>query len=140
MAITALVEWAGIGQIILCIGTLAIPGALRWKTELRPLQPTMRQLFLTYAGYIWSTNLAFGLISLLSAADLLAGTRLAIAITGFIGVYWLARVIIQFTIFDRHALADTRAKLAAMLVLEVFFILLVCVYAMALAINLGWLP
>ena len=54
---------AGIGQLVIVIGSLSIPVVLKWKADVAKLRPLTRQVFWTYAGYIWTTNLCFGLIS-----------------------------------------------------------------------------
>ncbi len=92
---------AGAGQLILVVASLAIPRVLRWPEDLARLRPLTRQVFWTYAGYIWATNLSFGLISTFAPGWLLDGTPLAGAVCGFITAYWGARVAIQFVYFDR---------------------------------------
>src|SRR3954447_16151030 len=95
------VRLAGIGQLILIVASLAIPYVLRWREDTARLRPLTRQVFWTYAGYIWATNLAFGLLSTFLPQSLLDGNPLAGSVCGFIAVYWGARVIIQFAYFDR---------------------------------------
>lgn len=94
---------AGILQITLVAGSLFIPRLLNWKGELSGLSPLIRQMFWTYAGYILVTNLSFGLLSILSPESLLDDSVLAKAVSLFIGLYWTARVIIQFFYFDRSS-------------------------------------
>src|SRR5262245_9581161 len=95
-----LVLIAGVGQLVLALASLAIPRVLRWGEETAKLRPLTRQVFWTYAGYIWFTNLCFGLVSL-APAWLLDRSPLAACVTGFIAAYWAARVLIQFVYFDR---------------------------------------
>lgn len=96
-----LVFGCGIGHCALCFGSLYIPKALGWKKHLENLQPLLRQMFWTYAGYILVINLSFGIISLLGSEELLSGSFLAKSITLFIGIYWLTRIGIQFFYFDK---------------------------------------
>lgn len=98
-----LVRLGGIGQVILAAGSLAIPGVLGWKEDTAKLRPLTSQVFWTYAGYIWTTNVCFGLISTFGPRLLLDHTPLAGLVCGYITAYWLARVVIQFTYFDRSA-------------------------------------
>ena len=91
---------AGVGQLLLAAGSRAIPRVLKWREELANVRPLTRQVFWTYAGYIWTTNVCFGLVSVLMPGELLAGTPLGAAVCGFITLYWLARVVIQFVYFD----------------------------------------
>jgi len=59
-----LVLLAGLGQLALVLASLAIPSVLNWREDTAKLRPLTRQVFWTYALYIWSINLAFGLLSL----------------------------------------------------------------------------
>jgi hypothetical protein len=45
-----LVLAAGVGQLVLIVGSLAIPRALGWAEETAKLRPLTRQVFWTYAG------------------------------------------------------------------------------------------
>lgn len=96
-----LVFWAGIGHFILCVASLSVPKALQWREQLKPLQPLLRQMFWTYAGYILVINCWFGVISVWGTDELLSHTMLAKSLTLFIALYWFARIGIQFLYFDR---------------------------------------
>ena len=96
-----LIYWCGLGQILLVIGSLGLPKFLSWSTELSSLTPATRQMFWVYSGYIWATNLSFGVISTLSPEWLTTPHPLSVVINSFICVYWGARVLIQFFYFDR---------------------------------------
>lgn len=134
-----LLRLAGLSQIILILGSLAIPKVLGWKEQLAPLRPLIRQMFWTYSGYIWGTNLAFGLISLFGAPLLIDGSPLAACVCGFMGAYWLARVVIQFTYFDTSEVPKGGLHTLARYLLEALFFALVIVYGGALALDLGWI-
>lgn len=119
---------AGIGQLILIAASLAIPRVLRWPEDVAKLRPLTRQVFWTYAGYIWATNLAFGLVSTLAPGWLLDRTPLAGAVSGFIAAYWGARVAIQFAYFDRSDAPKGAAFVAAEVLLVALFVGLTLVY------------
>lgn len=72
---------AGVGQLAIVIGSPAIPRVLRWSDDVASLRPLTRQVFWTYAAYIWATNLCFGLISSLAPGWLVDGSPLAAAVT-----------------------------------------------------------
>jgi len=131
-----LVFLAGVGQIALAVASLAIPRVLRFAEETAKLRPLLRQMFWTYAGYILCTNLCFGLLSALAPAWLLDGSPLAAAVTGFIAVYWGARVVIQFAYFDRSDAPPGAHVRLAEAGLVVLFVYLASVYGLALAANL----
>jgi hypothetical protein len=131
-----LVLLAGVGQIALALASLAIPRVLRFEEETAKLRPLLRQMFWTYAGYILCTNLSFGLLSALAPAWLLDGSPLAAAVTGFIAVYWGARVVLQFAWFDRSDAPPGAHVRLAEAALVLLFVFLTCVYGLALAANL----
>src|SRR5262249_28771421 len=109
---------------------------LRWSEDTAKLRPLTRQVFWTYAVYIWCTNLAFGLVSL-RPDWLLDGTPLAGCVTGFITAYWVGRVLIQFFYFDRSDAPSGLHVRVAEVALVVLFLFLSLVYALALLLNLG---
>jgi hypothetical protein len=131
-----LVLIAGFGQLALIAGSLAIPRILRWREETATLRPLTRQVFWTYAAYIWCANLAFGLVSL-QPKCLLDHSPLAACVTGFIAAYWIGRVLIQFFYFDRSDAPQGMPVRALEAALVGLFIYLSLVYSAALLCNLG---
>jgi hypothetical protein len=96
---------AGIAQLGIAASSLLIPRLLGWREDTARLKPLTRQVFWTYASYILSFHIAFGLLSLLAPAVLLDGLALARTVCGFIAVYWLVRLTLQFVAFDRSVAA-----------------------------------
>lgn len=96
---------AGFAQLGIAVSSLIIPRLLGWREETTRLKPLTRQVFWTYASYILGFHVAFGLLSLLAPGALLDGSPLARAVCGFIAVYWLVRLTLQFTVFDRGVAA-----------------------------------
>src|SRR4051794_14696761 len=131
-----LVWLAGVGQLILIVASLAIPHVLRWSEDTAKLRPLTRQVFWTYAVYIWCTNGAFGLVSL-RPDWLLDRSPLAGCVTGFITAYWVGRVLIQFCYFDRaDAPRGLHVRLAEVALVGLF-IYLSLIYCAAVLFNLG---
>jgi hypothetical protein len=135
LSIEHLIWLAGIAQIGLVLGSLAIPRVLNWKAELVKVQPLIKQMFWTYAAYILVINLCFGLLSATAFRDLTNGSHLAILLTGFIATYWISRVLIQFLYFDRTNFPAGRRHKFAEVVLVCLFIFLSIVYSRACYIN-----
>lgn len=136
---TKFVFAAGAGQIALAAASLAIPRVLRWREDVARLRPLTRQVFWTYAGYIWATNLSFGLVSMLAPHALVDRSTLAAAVSGFIAVYWFARVAIQFLYFDRgDAPGGWHVRLAEAALIGLF-VYLTATYSCACAFNMGWI-
>ncbi len=133
---TAIVA-AGVGQLIVALGSLRIPFVLRWREDVASLRPLTRQVFWTYAGYIWATNVSFGVVSLIGSAWLLDGSPLAAAVTGFVTLYWLARIVIQFTYFDRSDAPSGALFVVAEIGLVAMFVAFTAVYGYAVVLNSG---
>jgi hypothetical protein len=130
---------AGAAQLILVVASLAIPRLLDWKSDLATLRPLTRQVFWTYAAYIWVTNLSFGLISTMAPELLLDRSPLARLVCGFIAVYWAARVVIQFAYFDRAGAPKGRFFVLGETALVTFFVGLAIVYGGLAARDVGTL-
>lgn len=124
-------QLAGGVQLAIALASLAIPGQLGWRQETRRLSPLTREVFWTYAAYIWGTNVALGLVSLLAAGELAAAGPLPTAICAYAFVYWGARLVIQLVSFGKHAPEGLRFKLAEAALL-VAFVALTGTYGRAL--------
>jgi len=133
--IQQLIFIAGLGQIALIIGSLAVPKVLGWGMELAKVQPLIKQMFWTYSAYIFTINLCFGLISVFDYRELSNGTNLAGLLTGFIAVYWISRVGVQFLYFDRAGFPTGKWHKLAEVVLVALFVFLSLVYSAACFYN-----
>jgi len=125
--VTVLLVLAGLGQLGLAAGSLAIPRVLGWREETLRLTRLTRQVFWTYAGYIWGTNVLMGALSALAPALLLDGSPLARAVCAYVALYWGARLAIQLFWFDR-SVATTRALRLADGALTALFLFLTATY------------
>ncbi len=130
-----LIFFAGIGQLTLVLASLAIPKILKWNEDTKKLRPLTRQVFWTYAGYIWATNLSFALLSILAPQSLTDGSLLAGVVCLYITLYWLARIIIQFVYFDRSDAPQGKFFLVAEGLLVGLFVSLTAVYGFAIWTN-----
>lgn len=124
---------AGLGQLSLALGSLAIPNVLRWREDTAKLRPLTRQVFWTYASYIWTTNVLFGLISTFTPALLLDRSPLARVVNGYITAYWGARILVQFFYFDRSEAPPGWFYKIAEAALVALFVFLTAVYGYAAA-------
>ena len=128
---------AGLAQVALAFRSLTIPHILKWRTELAKVNPLVRQMFWTYAGYILVINLCFGLVSMFCSADLVNGSNLASLVTGFIAVYWISRILVQFLYFDRTAFPIGFWFRAGEILLVSLFALLGVIYSWATLHNIN---
>ena len=136
LTIENLILLAGVGQICVVLGSLLIPKMLNWSEETNKMNPLLKQVFWTYAGYILVTNLSFGLLSVLSPESLLAKSFLSKAVTLFITVYWLARILIQFFYFDRKSAPQGTIFTIGEILLIGSFVFFTGVYGYCFYLNL----
>ncbi len=122
---------AGVGQLGLALGSLALPRMLRWGDDTAKLRPLTRQVFWTYAAYIWVTNICFGAVSTFAPHWLLDRSPLARAVAGYIAAYWGARVLVQFFYFDRSEAPTGAFYKMAEVALVGLFVFLTAVYGYA---------
>jgi hypothetical protein len=131
--------FAGISQIILVAGSLAVPFLLNWKQELSKVAVLIRQMFWVYSGYIMITNLSFGVLSVLWPEALLEGSVLSRAVTFFIAIYWGARVAIQFIYFDRNSVPQGWVYFWGEWILVILFVLFTIIYSYAFYFNMNYI-
>lgn len=125
----------GLAQLLLVAGSLAIPKILKWGSELIKVQLLIKQMFWTYTAYILVINLCFGLLSVFAADALTDGSQLAMLVTGFIAVYWISRVLVQFFYFDRAGFPKGKWHTAGEVGLVALFVFLSLVYSAACYYN-----
>ena len=117
---------AGIGHFVVLIASFQVPARMKWKEDLAKLMPANRKLMWTYGAFIVMTIIAFGTLTLVLHDEFLAGNRAALGLAAFIGVFWLLRLVIDFTY---HSHADwpqgTRFVVAHVLLTSLFIALTV---------------
>jgi alginate O-acetyltransferase complex protein AlgI len=91
---------AGIGHFCVLIASFQVPSRLGWKDDLRKLTPFNRKLMWVYGGFAVLTIIAFGTLTLALHAELLRGDRAALGVALFIGVYWAARIAVDFVYYE----------------------------------------
>ncbi|MBI3633096.1 MAG: hypothetical protein HY226_02275 [Candidatus Vogelbacteria bacterium] len=135
-----LIILAGVGQLIIAAASLSIPYLLDWKEETKRLRPLTREVFWTYACYIFSTNIALGIVSITCSAALLAKGPLALAILCYAFFYWGVRLTIQLFIMDKStaSIPNTFWYKLGNVMITLLFVYLTIVYAMSATHQLGW--
>jgi hypothetical protein len=86
---------AGWGQLCVLIASSLVPMRLQWQTALASLPRLHRQLYWIYGGYIVLAIIVNGLICILNAEELAAGSTLARCVCGYIAVFWGVRLSLQ---------------------------------------------
>jgi hypothetical protein len=93
------IRLAGVAQLGVLVASALVPSRLNWKTELSRLSRLNRQMHWVYGGYIVLSILAFALISVFHAEELVARSGLARGVCLYIAAFWGIRVGLQF-VFD----------------------------------------
>lgn len=87
--------------LVLC-ASFQVPYRLNWKRDLQQLMPFNRKLLWVQSGFTVMTIVAFGTLTLVLHRELLRGDRAALALAGFIGIYWTTRILVD-ALYFRHA-------------------------------------
>src|SRR5207244_986186 len=90
---------AGCGQLCVLIASALVPVRLQWRTSLAALPRLYRQLYWIYGGYVVLAIIANGVVCIVNADELAAGSRLARCVCGYLAVFWGVRLSLQ-TILD----------------------------------------
>jgi hypothetical protein len=83
---------AGVGQLSVLIGAALVPFRLKWRDTFRVLPRLQRQMYWVYGGFAVMSIIALGLITLVNAGELAAGTLLARCFCLYAAVFWGVRL------------------------------------------------
>jgi hypothetical protein len=125
----------GLLHFVILIASALTPRLLDWRSNLGALHPFLRRLFWVYGGFIVLTIISFGTLSLLRAEELSSTTPLARSVSAMIAIFWLARLAVQFFVFDARPFLTTAFRRAGYHGLTFLFCALVFIYGAA-ALNL----
>jgi alginate O-acetyltransferase complex protein AlgI len=93
---------AGLGHFCILGASFQVPAKLDWKNDLAKLSPFNRKLMWTYGAFTVLTIVGFGLLTLTLHEQLLDGDRAALALAGFIAVYWTGRIAVDALYFSHR--------------------------------------
>lgn len=125
----------GVLHFVILIASGLTPRVLDWRGNLAALDPFLRRLFWVYGAFIVLVIVSFGLLTLFHADALAASAALPRAVCAIIAVFWLARLAVQFFVFDARAFLTTTFLRLGYHGLTVLFSALVFIYGCA-ALNL----
>jgi hypothetical protein len=126
---------AGFMHFGLLLASFSVPRVLGWDSELKKVNPLTRQLALVHGGFIVLTIIGFGLLTLVAGRELLAGNRLALTLTLFIGVFWTGRLLVQLFYFDAGPWLTTSFRKIGYRALYFVFAYFSVVYLVAAWVN-----
>lgn len=125
----SLAVWlAGAGHFAVLIASFQVPYRLRWKEDLGKLTSFNRKLMWVHGGFAVYTIAAFGVMTLLLHDEILSGQRAALALSVFIGTYWLLRIIVDFTYYSHSDWPQGKGFVIGHLFLTLLFVFLSATY------------
>jgi RsiW-degrading membrane proteinase PrsW (M82 family) len=124
---------AGAGHFVLLIASFQVPYRLRWREDLAKLTSFNRKLMWVHGGFAVYTIVSFGVLTLLLHDELLSDQRAAVALSLFIGIYWLLRIIVDFTYYSNADWPPGKGFVIGHLLLTLLFVFLSATY---LAVSL----
>ena len=130
--------WLVIGGLLhfaVLVASSLTPRVLEWRTNLATLPPFLRRLFWIYGCFIVLVIASFGVLTLLHADELASGAALPRSVCAMIGLFWLARLGVQFFVFDPRPFLTTPFLRLGYHGLTLLFTALVFIYGCA-ALNL----
>jgi hypothetical protein len=95
-----LLQIAGALQLSILIASAQVPRVLDWRRNLAGLHPFLRKLFWVYGAFIVLIIVAFATLTFLHAGAMAAGEPVARSLCAFIALFWAARLVVQFAVFD----------------------------------------
>lgn len=121
---------AGCLQLGVLIASALVPLRLDWKTSLSGLPRLHRQLYWIYGGYVVLAIIANGLVCVINADELAAGSRLARCVCGYLAIFWGVRLSLQ-TILDVKEHLTTWWLHAGYHTLTLLFVTFTAIFAFA---------
>jgi hypothetical protein len=119
---------AGVLHGLVAASNLAAARIFRYREEMAKVTPVVREVFLVQNLYIMATVATFGVLCIRFAPELAGRSALGQFLSGFLAIFWGARVIIQLVVYDRGV---RRSRPVADLALLATFVYLSGLFAVA---------
>lgn len=127
---------AGVGHFAVLVASFQVPYRLGWKEDLAKLTSFNRKLMWVHGAFAVYTIISFGALTLLLHDEMLQGQRTGVALAAFIGIYWLLRIVVDFTYYDHSDWPKGRAFAAGHVLLTSLFIFLSVTYLVVAVMHL----
>jgi hypothetical protein len=119
---------AGAAHFTVLIASFQVPYRLGWREDLAKLTSFNRKLLWVHGGFAVYTIASFGVLTLVLHDEILRGERAGMALAWFIGIYWLLRVVVDFTYYDHADWPTGNAFVVGHMLLNMLFVFLVVTY------------
>lgn len=104
-----LIWTAGVVHLLIASANFFVPGKLGYRENLARVSPIIRQVFVLHSIFIVMTVLGFAGLCLFFAPELAAASALGRALTGFMGAFWVIRLLLQVFYVDPEVKKANRA-------------------------------
>jgi hypothetical protein len=116
---------AGAVHLSIAVSNFWVPGLFHYRENLVKLSAIVRQVFIVHSIYMVLVLLGFSGLCFFFAPQLAGGSSLGRALSGFLAIFWLLRVGLQFGFYDkdvraRHRLGDVAYTFATICLAAVF--------------------
>jgi hypothetical protein len=125
----------GVLHFVILIASALTPRVLDWRANLAALHPFLRRLFWVYGSFIVLVIVSFGTLTLFHANELASSAAFPRAVCAIIAIFWLARLAVQFFVFDAKPFLTTTFLRIGYHGLTLLFAALVFIYG-SVALNL----
>ncbi|HZE90005.1 MAG TPA: hypothetical protein VE404_10670 [Verrucomicrobiae bacterium] len=116
---------AGAVQLAIALANAPLARMLSVRTHMAGVPPILRQLFTVHWLYIVGLLVWFASLCFLFGPDLAGGSPLGRAMSGFLSLFWVTRIVVHVAYYDpelrrAHRLLDA-AFLSAVVYLAIVF-------------------
>ena len=126
-----LLQLAAAVQLLILIASASTPRVLDWRKNLAVLHPFLRKLFWVYGVFVVMVIIAFGVLTFRHADAMAAREPVARSLCLFIAIFWGARLLVQFAIFDARPFLTNWFYKTGFHALTIIFAFLTFVYGKA---------
>jgi hypothetical protein len=126
-----LLQLAAALQLLILIASASTPRVLDWRKNLAVLHPFLRKLFWVYGVFVVMVIIAFAVLTFRHADAMAAREPVARSLCLFIAIFWGARLLVQFAIFDARPFLTNWFYKTGFHALTIIFAFLTFVYGKA---------
>ena len=126
-----LLQLAAAVQLLILIASASTPRVLDWRKNLAVLHPFLRKLFWVYGVFVVMVIIAFAVLTFRHADAMAAREPVARSLCFFIAIFWGARLLVQFAIFDARPFLTNWFYKTGFHALTIIFAFLTFVYGKA---------
>jgi hypothetical protein len=118
-------------QLLILIASASTPRVLDWRKNLAVLHPFLRKLFWVYGVFVVMVIIAFAVLTFRHADAMATREPVARSLCLFIAIFWGARLLVQFAIFDARPFLTNWFYKTGFHALTIIFAFLTFVYGKA---------